>query len=184
MVLSDYMTRMLAQQASLIEVAQETQLKHDTHHLSSYDPDFTEYPINSYVLFNSPAGDRPKLQTRKKGPFQVVNVNGSVYALQDLLTGKNFDTHISNLSPFNFDATRTDPTTVAQHDEQEFLIEDILDHRGDRTRRSTMEFLVRWEGFAASYDSWEPYANLRDTAKLSEYLANNRLRSLIPRDRT
>lgn len=181
--LSDYMSKMLAQQASLIEVAQETQMKHDTHHLSSFDSDFTEYPINSYVLFNPPAGDRPKLQTRKKGPFQVVNFVGSKYVLQDLLTGKNFDTHISNLSPFNFDATRTDPTTVAQHDEQEFLIEAILDHRGDRTRRSTMEFLVRWEGFAASYDSWEPYANLRDTAKLSEYLANNRLRSLIPRDK-
>lgn len=62
--LSDYMSKMLAQQASLIEVAQETQLKHDTHHLSIFDSDFTEYPINSYVLLSPPSGDRPKLQTR------------------------------------------------------------------------------------------------------------------------
>lgn len=111
----------------------------------------------------------------------MINSIGSKYVLQDLLSGKNFETHISNLHPFNFDATRTDPVEVSMHDNQEFLIENILSHRGDKTRRSTMEFLVQWEGFAESYNSWEPYANLRDTAKLTEYLAANRMRSLIPR---
>jgi len=179
--LSDYMEKLLIQQATLIEVAQATQAKHDSHHLSTFDPAFTEYPINSYVLLDPPEGRRPKLQTRKKGPYQVINSIGPKYVLQDLLSGKNFETHISNLHPFNFDATRTDPVEVSMNDNQEFLIEDILGHRGDKTRRSTMEFLVQWEGFAESYNSWEPYANLRDTAKLSEYLAANRMKALLPR---
>ena len=178
---STYPYLMLSAQVSLIKIAQETQLKHDSHHMSTFDKNFTEFPINSYVLLNPPEGARPKLQTRKKGPFQVVNIVGSKYVLQDLLSGKNFETHISNLSPFNHDNIRTDPTDVAMHDEQEFLIDQILAHRGDRSRRSTMEFKVRWLGFGDTYDSWEPYANLRDTVRLSEYLAANRLKSLLPK---
>ncbi len=179
--LSDYMENLLQQQATLIEVAQATQLKHDSHHLSTFDPAFTEFPINSYVLLDPPQGKRPKLQTRKKGPYQVINSIGSKYVLQDLLSNKNFETHISNLSAFNYDETRTTPVDVAMHDNQEYLIENILSHRGDRTRRSTMEFLVQWEGFAESYNSWDPYSSLRDTAKLSEYLSANRMKSLLPK---
>ena len=40
---------------------------------------------------------------------------------------------------------------------------------GDRNRRSTMEFLVRWDDFTGA-ESWEPYAGLRHAEKLHEYL--------------
>jgi len=93
--ISEYMDNMLKQQALLIQVAQETQHRHDTHHLSGFDPDFTEYPINSYVLLTPPEGNRPKLSPRWKGPYRVVNFVGSKYTLQDLLTSKNFDIHTS-----------------------------------------------------------------------------------------
>jgi transposase InsO family protein len=174
-----YMEQMLQNQRRLIEVAQATQLKKDTHHMSGFDPDFTEYPVNSYVLLDHPEGNRPKLNTKLKGPYQVINITGSVYTIQDLLSGKNFDTHISNIRPFNYDASRTDPKEVAMHDQQEFVLSEVLAHRGDKTRRSSMEFLVRWEGFGPEFDSWEPYANLRDTEKLLIYLSANRLRTLI-----
>jgi hypothetical protein len=179
--LSEYMEKLLQRQSILIEVAQATQLKHDSHHMSNFDPAFTEFPINSYVVLDPPEGRRPKLQTRKKGPYQVINIVGSKYVLQDLLSGKNFETHISNLAPFNFDPSRTDPVKEAMNDSQEFLIEAILGHRGDKRRRKTMEFLVKWDGFKDSYNSWEPYEGLRDTAKLTEYLSNNKLKSLLPK---
>ncbi len=178
--IAKYLEDMLSTQATLIKVAQETQHKHDSHHMSTFDPDFTEFPVNSYVLLDHPAGERAKLHMKKRGPFQVVNIVGSKYTIQDLLTGKNFDTHISNLSPFNFDTSRVDPKEVAMHDSQEFVIDSVLDHRGDRTRRKTMEFKVRWLGYTPEYDSWEPYSALRDTDQLLEYLRINRLKSLIP----
>lgn len=178
--LSDYMQNLLSQQATLIQAARETQQAHDTHHLSEFSSDFTEFPINSYVLFTHPENDRSKLRMKKKGPYQVVNFVGSKYTLQDLLTGKIFDTHISNLSPFNFDPTRVEPKEVAMHDEQEFFIDHIVSHRGDRTRRKTMEFLVKWRGYADDANTWEPYASLRDTDQLLEYLRTHRLKSLIP----
>jgi hypothetical protein len=175
------MDNLLQQQARLIEVAQQTQNRHDTHHMNEFDPKFTEYPVLSYVLLDPPEGaSRDKLRTRKDGPFQIVNSVGAVYTLQNLLNGKTFDVHISRLSPFNYDETRVNPADVAMHDEQEFAIESILNHRGDRTRRRSMEFLVKWQGYGDDANSWEPYHELRHTQPLINYLNANRMRSLIP----
>jgi transposase InsO family protein len=140
--LSQRMSDMLKAQTRLIKVAQETQVALDSHHMSSFDPGFTEFPINSYVLYNHPEGRADKLSMTKRGPYRVVNIQGSQYTIQDLVSEKNFDTHISNLSPFNYDPNRTDPKDVALAEQQEFYVERILNHRGDKTRRKTMEFLV------------------------------------------
>ena len=88
-----------------------------------------------------------------------MNRLNDIYSIQDLVSGKVIDTHVHQLRPFN----------KARQTAQEFLIGDILAHRGDRNRRSTMEFFVRWEDFTGA-DSWEPYAGLRHAEKLHEYL--------------
>jgi hypothetical protein len=180
--LSEYMNNLLMQQNNLLQVAFETQQRTDTHHMSQYDDDFTEFPINSYVLVEPPEGSAPKLNMRKKGPFLVVNHIGNVYTLKHLLNNrKDFDIHISRLTPFHFDPTVNTPEEVAMHDEQEFTIESILGHRGDTNRRSTMQFLVKWFGYADEENSWEPFHNLRNTQPLIDYLNQNRLRKLIPK---
>lgn len=179
--LSAHMDKMLKAQTDLIKIAHDTQLAHDEFHMSQYEPGFTEFPVNSYVLLGYPEGERPphKLKMRMRGPFRVVNNQGSKYTIQDLITSKNMDVHVTRLRPFHYDASRTDPHDVAMHDQEEFLIEAILDHRGDRTRRQTMEFKVRWAGYDASHDSWEPYKNLRDTEQLLDYLRAKKMHSLI-----
>ena len=50
--------------------------------------------------------------------------------------------------------------TVAQQNAQEFVVEEVLAHRGDRAKRSTLEFRIRWSGFGEESDTWEPYKNL------------------------
>ena len=59
-----------------------------------------------------------------------------------LLSGKRITTLIHNLRPFIYDPIRINRLTVAQHNEQEFIVESILGHRGDRNRRSTLLFNV------------------------------------------
>jgi hypothetical protein len=177
--LSDRMSQMLQTQSQLIEVAQATQLAHDAYHVSSYEPGFTEFPVNSYVLLNHPEGRASKMSMTKRGPYRVVNIQGSQYTIQDLVTEVNMDTHISNLSPFNYDATRTDPKEVAMHEQGQFYVERILAHRGDKNRRKTMEFLVRWKDLGPARDSWEPYSELRDNEFLIQYLKDNKMKSLI-----
>ena len=45
----------------LLVVAQESQRQSDQHQLVENDPDITDYPIHSYVLFTPPAGRSNKL---------------------------------------------------------------------------------------------------------------------------
>jgi hypothetical protein len=177
---SDHMAFLMKRQELLLKVARETQRAQDNHRMSEYDPGFTEYPVNSYVLYEHPEGPLHKLKTKNRGPYRVINIVGSEYTVVDLLNGKEFSTHISNLRPFNYDSHKTDPKDVAMHDAEEFEVESILSHRGDKTRRSTMEFLVRWTGYGPEEDKWLPYENVRDTEQLIRYLTANRMKSLIP----
>ena len=86
----------------------------------------------------------------------------SIYIIEDLVFGKRITTHIHNLRPFICDPIRTNPLTVAQHNEHEFIVESILGCRGNRNRRSTLQFNddPPWSGFDDSSDSWEPYKAL------------------------
>ena len=70
-----------------------------------------------YELFTPPVG---------RGLFQVMDKTDSIYIIEDLVSGKRITTHIHNLRPFIYDPIRTNPWTVAQHNEQEFIVESIL----------------------------------------------------------
>ena len=104
------------------------------------------YSINSYVLYTAPIGTSDKLKLKRRGPYQVVNKLDSIYTIQDLLDGKLITTHIKNLRKFLYDPARTNPLDIAVQNRGEFFIDSILEHRGDRHRRCTMMFKVRWLG--------------------------------------
>ena len=65
------------------------------------------------------------------------------YFIKDLVLGKQIKTHVHNLRPFLFSPDQVNPVEVAQQNEQEFMVRDIIAHRGDHHKRSSMEFLVR-----------------------------------------
>jgi hypothetical protein len=62
------------------------------------------FPVNSYVLYKPPDGSRTKMQLPRAGPFIVVGTVGDKYSIQDLLTHKVIDTHVSNLIEFRYDS--------------------------------------------------------------------------------
>ena len=174
------MDRWSKKQEILLKVAQKNQLATDSHHLVVHDPRVTEYPVHSYVLFTPPVGRSDKLVPRHRGPYQVMSNAGAVYTIQDLVNDKVVVTHIHNLRPFNYDAERTDPVAVAQQNEQEFVIEQVLDHRGNKAKRSTLQFLIRWSGFGEESDSWEPFKSLLHAEPFHRYLRAHKMKSLIP----
>jgi len=150
----------------------------DVHALVEYDPRITEYPVHSYVFFTPPVGRSNKLLPRHRDPYQVMKKTDSIYVIEDLVSGKRTMTHIHNLRPFNYDPAYTSPLVVAQHNEQEFIVESIITHRGSRNRRSTLEFQVRWAGFGETCDSWEPYKALMHVDKLPLQLLYNHDRTI------
>ena len=104
--------------------------------------------------------------------MRVIKGLNSRYTLLDLITGKEKDCHVSDMKPFVFNSALVDPLDIARRDQMELSIEKISDHRG--------LIVVSWMGYDQSYDSWELYANLRDSDHLHSYLCEKNLTQLIP----
>jgi hypothetical protein len=163
----------------LISIAQESQRSNDEYHIAQAAPQRTEFPINSYVLVQYRERPPTKLHMNWRGPMRVINYTQNVYTLQDLVTNKNVDYHVSQLKAFEYDPLEVDPTEIAMREAQEFVVESILDHSGTPAKRSEMKFLVHWSGFDQTHDSWEPWENVRNTRALHNYLFHNKLKSLL-----
>ena len=114
----EVLDKMIARQSILLKAAQKTQFALDSHH----DPNYTDYPINSYVLFTAPTGTSNKLELKHRGPYQVVNKRDSIYTIQDLVDGKLITTHIKNLRKFLYDPARKNPLDIADRTEESSLL--------------------------------------------------------------
>ena len=86
--------------------------------------------------------------------------------------------HSSRVHPFF--GTLNDAKRVSMVDKEEFLVEEIITHRGDIKRKTSLEFLVRWQGYSEKDNTWEPWSKLKDNAVLHEYLRKNGLSKLLP----
>ena len=101
----------------------------------------------------------------------------------DLVLNKERKIHVSRLKPFIFDPLVTDPLDIARRDYGQYLVKEILTHNGDPKRRLLMKFRVHWLGFDEEEDhTWESFKTLRLIPCLHEYLSNNNLTSLIPKE--
>ncbi len=180
--LAEWSVKMLEKQAELIRLAQANQTATNEVKIVQANPERTEFPINSYVLVKY--RDRPptKFHSHWRGPMRVVHFHKSLYTLQDLVTDKLKNFHLTQLKEFKFDQMDTDPTEIARAEQHEFLVENILEHRGDSKRRTQLEFLVQWSGYDESYNSWEPWELVRDNEKLLVYLYRNKLRNFLTKE--
>ena len=187
-IMSEWMAKMLDTQAKLISLAQKKLKTSDEKHLSEYDPTRTEFAINSYVLVSYPVGlnGTRKPPTRfhpiLKGPYRVINSVGPKYTVQNLVTYKHEEYHITQLRPFNHDPERVNLQDVASRDKKEFIIDHIVSHIGDFKRKSTLQFLVKWLGYDESENTYEPWKQLRNTEQLHAYLIRSGLQNQIPKE--
>ena len=142
----------------------------------------TEFLHGSYVLVKYREGSAPtRLHTKWRGPLKVLDNDKSEYLLYDLITHKEKPYHASDMKPFLFNPLLTDPLDVARKDYLEFFIEKVLDIKGDIKKLKTLEFQIKWLEYDDSYNSWEPWANIRTVAIVHEYLRTNNLGKIIPK---
>ncbi len=141
-------------QPLLIEVARDKQLGTDSVHMMGSSRTGEEFPVNSYVLYKPPNGSRTKLQMPKAGPFIVVGAVGDKYSIQDLLTHKVIDTHVSNLIAFRYDSTEAlTSLQIAVRNAGELFVDKFFSHKGLASRKTELEFLVSWKGYSSEADS-------------------------------
>ena len=185
-MLSAWAARMFENQRVLLDIAQKRQQARDAGHLATSPANPTTFPIGTYVLVTQATGilgAKPptKLHPRLMGPFVIVNSIKDTYTCRNLVTEDNEDFHVSRLREFHFQEEFVNPKEVAMRDNEEFVVESIQEHRGDITKLTSLEFRVRWLGYDATHDTWEPWKGLRATEKLHRYLIANNLQRMVPR---
>lgn len=185
--LSDWMDRMLFRQAALIQAALQVQAAKDDAHMQDGPDQITTFAPNSYVLVRYPVralnqGRPTKLHGYWKGPLRVVSSHNNSYSLQNLVTDKVEQYHVTSLKPFVYSHEFTDPKLVAYKDQQLFLVDHITQHAGVTSKPSSMDFKVRWAGLGEEFDLWLPWKELRNNIKLHEYLRTHGLQKLVPRE--
>ena len=177
---SHSMDKMLTMQNKLFNISKKILEDSDKEHNAQNTSAVTEFPINSFVLVAQRSAPDTRLHTLWRGPMRVIDNKHGEYALLDLTTNKEKQYHSTQIKQFQFNPLRTNPTDVARKDYLEFFIEKILQRIGDITKLSTLKFKIKWLGYDETYDSWEPWANLREMEILHKYLIVENLRHLIP----
>ena len=65
---------------------------------------------------------------------------------------------------------RLDPSQISEKKRfTEYELDKIV---ADRIRKGKQEFKVRWKGYSAEDDTWEPYSNIKNTAGYKAYQKN------------
>ena len=186
--LSQWISDMLKAQSRVIAIARNNLSRHDQVHMQTSPNVHDEFPINSYVLVEHRSnslrkGPRSKLLPYLKGPMRVVNFSGSKYVLQDLVTKKNKDYHVSKIREFNYDPIEQDPLHYALKDDVNWFRVDRISHmRGNpQGPKSKLSFKVHWKG--EDKPTYEPWNVVRKTEALQAYLSKHskeEVRQLIP----
>ena len=154
----------------------------DAAHIARAGEPPTLFKVGSYVLVLYPKGPPSRVHTIWQGPFKVVKFLKDQYTLLNLITKETRDIHSRRLKQFLFDPSSNSPTDTARRDYMEFFIEEIIAHRGLRSKPSQMTFLVKWLNYDENHNSWEPYKSLRRSNRLHDYLRENNMITVIPKE--
>lgn len=170
-----YVSELIKTQATIMELSRKHQERVVEKRLSESPDDPTEFAVGDFVLARYAHRAPSKLAPRWRGPLRIVgkNASGSVYTCKDLATRKKLDFTVDRLKRFETDLSMRELTAIAANDNESFVVEKIVDHTGDPTKKSTMDFKVRWQGYEPSEDTWIPYIEARDLQALDDYIRDH-----------
>ena len=184
---TDFVKGLIAYQEKVIAASKKKLLQHEKDHVVTQS-EITIFPDNSQVLMSYPSIDgKSKPPTKQsanwKGPYQVLRHNGNTYTLLDHITKKEIQVNVQQLKKYIV-RENSNLIDIASRDRNEFIVEKIIDIRGNSAENhlSKIELLVKWAGYEDSDNTWEPFTNLRNNEKLHEFLRNEKLIHLIPKE--
>ncbi|KAJ9514280.1 hypothetical protein QJQ45_012211 [Haematococcus lacustris] len=144
-----------------------------------------EYKVGQKVLLSTKnlklqPGKARKLIPRYVGPFEILLLVGAVAVKLDLpasMSRLHPVFHVSLIKPYTGTDVGFMPPPVTWMDETPvYYVERLLDHKGVKDNKASY-YLVQWEGYDSTHNTWEPRSNLTDCDKvLAEYNAIHHLK--------
>ena len=125
-----------------------------------------DFKVGDYVLWAKLADQHKKYQDKLHakwyGPMRVVDaISPWVYEIEDLITKVRHQAHAKRLKYYIDSSLHISEEIVTQvkHDNGQYDVKQIVDHRCANSHLNKWELLVQWEGYAGE-DSWEPVVQL------------------------
>jgi hypothetical protein len=180
----DFITRLDENLATVRSITNDYQCSLRTKRQAPTPPAHqNQYQPHDLILWNPKEHNHSfrssKLAPKLLGPYTVQSQLGNEVTCTHCQLQTTHVFHCDRITPFF--GTHASAKTIGLLDKEEFIIDSILSHRGSLKNRSTLQFLVRWSGYTADDDTWEPYANLRHAFPLHAYLQQIKQTQLIPK---
>lgn len=177
--IAEYIQDLLCGQQELVAAAQLHQQQVIDKYLSRSPLTVPTLKRGDLVLVSYPERPTDKLTAAWMGPFTVIEARGNNITCQHLASMRISTFYIDRLKLFDTSLVETtdQQRAIAATDNDMWLVERILSHRGKGKKKSNYSFRVRWTGFGEEGDTWEPYHNLKDTEALRDY---SRLHPKLP----
>jgi hypothetical protein len=190
--MSDYIREMQSAQTEIIAICESNLRTKDELHMEQDSKKRTVFEPGSYVLAEHRLnalrrGPASKLLPFLRGPMLVKSQDGlGMYTLQDIVTQRIAQYHVSKLRPYQYDSRTLSPLEAAVTDiPDEFIVAECLGMQGDvRGPKQNLTFRIRWAGYGPEYDTNEPWKHVRDNDVVLTYLYNHpnpRVKRLVPK---
>jgi hypothetical protein len=122
-----------------------------------------------------------KLLPKWVGPFKILKVINAVAFKLDFPPHLKWHNvvHVSSLRRYIQGRRAPPPLPIIINGEINYMVESILAHQksGSRKGKPLYKFLIKWEGYDPTHNSWEPESNLVGTCDdlLSVYKSSHNL---------
>jgi hypothetical protein len=130
-----------------------------------------EYKVGSRVMMLeekllSKKGIKGKFDVNYYGPYVVTRIdrNGNLVLLEDFKDGVEFHRHVP---PDQVKKVSVEAQGDVKDSEKVYEVDHIVAHRGFGP--GTLQYKIRWKGYAPRDDTWERAANLRDYKCVQDY---------------
>ena len=108
------------------------------------------FSIGDYVILQrEPGVKHPHGNFKHLGPYLITEINHEIILVKNLINGTITPYHSERLLPFNGDSISA--TNIAHIGQSEKVVMEIISHTGLPSRRSTMDFKVKWLDESISY---------------------------------
>jgi len=174
---NDYVAELYLVQMNLMETSRKHQVEVDRVRLAKIkNAAVTVFVSGELVLLSHKRKIGSKLSVNWTGPFVIGECRTRTYLIEPLNDRmKAAWVDVERLKLYVKSESTESDSSVVLRDNDTFIVESIKEHHGKGNRRSTLRFLVKWEGYGDEENTWQGSRSLVGVTIFEDYCKVNKL---------